>query len=288
MSIQLKGGLVLLNGGQVATDPDCCCCDLAIAMTFSVTFGTIAVAVSSPNVTLHYDFRVYKNGVLVGSTLNTTGGSSATVSVVSGDVVTANATAVSDPTCTVSASCTRANSPTQPDCTYFDPSGLVPGGCIAAAELAAAFIPTTSRSAVISGLTGNMAPLNGTYTVDCASPAAGNVVTWSGGTHVYNRGSVGLAWNSQFGYSANIACIQSNVDSCVLIGNICNPSDITRRQGFVRSEATANSNSFSYQFKPATCGTCVATSRFYDTAGSIANSNSSNGSPAESGVITWL
>ena len=286
MSVQLKSGLILLSGGGIAVDPDCCCCSLTVNMSYSPF--SVSVVANSPGGTTTYNFRVYKNGTLVASANNQTGLSFAGVAVANGDVVTATATSVARPDCVASASCTRQDAPSQPSCTYFDPTGSSVGDCLSGSQLLAKYLATTSRSAVISGLTGNMASLNGTYTVDCASPAAGANVSWTGGGYAYNRGQVSLLWSSQFTYRARITCVQSQTDSCVLIGNQCDPSDVTRRAGQVQKETIGDSSVFSYQFKPATCGTCTDTTKTYESAGSMVATTTSNGSPAESGTITWL
>lgn len=289
--IQLKNGLVLISGGGIATDDDCCCCDFTIVMSYSVGQISVSVISTTGSVGLtRHDLRIYRNGVLVYSENNRTGSGTFTVSVSNGQTVTATATASGNPACSATATCTREGYSNPGVCEYWDFTGKTNGSCYTSGEIDSCRLPASSvRTVTVSGLTGPMAALNGTYSVDCLAPGAGNTVSWSGGGYLYNFGSVGLSWGSQHGYTASCSCLQSNTDSCVSIGNICQPVDASRRSGFKRSQRLTVENFFNCDLKLATCGSCVANAfnAAWYTPGSLVNTQSSNGSPAESAIFTW-
>jgi hypothetical protein len=283
MPVQFKSGAVLLSGGQIALDPDCCCCDLVASTTYvAATLSVFAAAIGS----VTYTFSVYKNGTLVHQLINTTGARSFSVPVVNGDVV--SVTAIASAECSAGSTCTIRNAPMQPSCTKFNHVGLVGGQCLDYDELLARYVPFTPRTATISGLTGNMAPLNGVYSVSCASPTAGANLNWAGGGYLYNYGAVQVTWAAENQYLARVVCLQSNQDGFIMSGVISQPGDPTRRTGTVESGANPISTQIGLQYRRATCGDCEFAGNFYyETGGTAVGNSTSNGSPAESAIIAW-
>lgn len=294
MPVTLRGGFPLIIMGAPSVEPCNCCCDFGLTVTYSTSGpATVLVLVAStagrPTFTSCF-VRIFRDGVLVVSVDNLTSSDLYGIAVSPGQTVTATVTATSNPACSFTQSCTRAGSIIQPtDCEFWDPGGAASGECWNVPQInAMKRASTTFRSATVSGLTGPMAALNGTYSASCASRGAGANISWSGGGYTHNWGSVGVNWGDEYSYVCEVSCLQSNNDACVMVGAVCNPNDTTRRRGFKRSAATGGLNTFTYRVRPATCAPCGFLNQLqYLTPGPLVNTQSSNGSPAESAVITW-
>ena len=284
---------LLLHPGNRCSDPNECstCCDLIAATSYLSFSGTVVATGESPG-GFTFTFVVKKNGTTVHTASGVSGVQTHNVTVVNGDVVDVIVTLDRDPVgCIDTATCVIADSPAIPACYRFDPIGaeLVEDECITGAQLEAAYVPFTSRTVTVSGLTGDMAVLNGDYTVSCGANLVTDSVSWSGGLRTYNYGEVRVQWFSEYSYEATVSSMHSDDDACVATGGICIPGDTTRIGGNVSSSGSTTAYPlFYYQFKRASCGSCTNANKPYQVAdASNSDSSTSNGVPAEDAVLTW-
>jgi hypothetical protein len=230
-------------GGLPSIEPCNCCCDFGLTVSYATSGpASVLVLVSStaarPTFTSCF-VRIFRNGVLVVSVDNLTSSNLWGIPVNPGQTVTATVTATSNPACSFTQSCTRsALAAPQGYCEYFTPGSLVAGGCYTPAERRAGFSYNPSPiTATISGLTGPMAVLNGSYTVDCEDTVAFEQVVWDAGA---SRGTVQVIWDNPY---------QARASATDRIGGVLSGSEF---------ELIPVTLGVSFNIKPATCAPCTS------------------------------
>jgi hypothetical protein len=264
--------------GAPSVEPCNCCCDFGLTVTYS-TSGPASVLVLVASTAARPTFtscfvRIFRNGVLVVSVDNLTSSSLWGITVSPGQTVTATVTATSNPACSFTQSCTRysVTAPTSSPCTPFNPAAFTDGTCYSLSDFYAGYQYNPHPiTAVVSGLSGPMVSLNGTYTVDCEDPVAYAEVFWDGGA---SRGWVQIIWEGPYAVRAFVV---SRVPSGggFLIGGRDFESDY--------GTATKTVN-----IKLASCAACTTTAGgIYNTEGPVIVRGTGTGQPADGVSIGW-
>ena len=275
MTVQLKNGLVLLSGGAIALDDDCCCCDFVVSTSYTTGLITVTVSPTSGTSFTKCNLTIYRNGTLVHSVSNLNAALTYSVSVTAGQTVTATAVAVGNPACSSTSSCTRYSVviPEVTPCTPFNPAAFTDGSCYTPTEFYAGYQYNPHPiTAVVSGLAGPMASLNGTYTVDCEDPVALASVTWDSGA---STGSVRITWVGPYAMTASVVSRVPNGSGGFHIGG----------RDFASDYGTSFKN---VTVKSASCGPCTGTlTASYATEGPVLVYGSGTGQPADGVTIAW-
>lgn len=278
MPVKLKNGIVLLSGGSVALEDDCCCCDFEIVMGYTTGFIHVTVQSTTGDTTMTtYNLRIYRNGILVYSEDNRTGSITYSVAVTAGQTVTANATGVYNTGCIAEGTCTRYSVviPEITPCTPFNPDSFVDGGCYSATEFYAGYqYNPHTITAVVSGLSGPMASLNGTYTVDCEDTVANASTTWSS-TFGTATGSIQIIWVGPYNVTASVVSRVPNGLGGFTVGG----------RDFAADYGTSSKI---VNIKAASCASCTSTlTGTYTTEGPVLIFGTSTGQPADTVSIAW-
>lgn len=285
MPVQFLGGAVLIEGGQIAMDPDCCCCEIFAQLSFDIQNNAlVAIATDLSNTLMQ--ITLTRNGTTIAN-VNSTNFFQFITTFAPGDVFTLTAVG---PSCSATATCEiTAAYIGFPTCTYLDPTGVGGGTCLTPAEYLALFFPIGSISANVSGLTGPMAALNGVYNSACGT-GSGDSIFWRRsltgfGPREFNEGTVGAGINGPWNW---IVVVNSRHTDHLPDFDLSPDKSPSYLAGSRIVEMTPQIvQPWTYRRQIATCAPdCgLPITNFYTPGGDLTDVTTTNGVPAEGALI---
>lgn len=286
MPVQFKSGAVLLSGGQIALDPDCCCCNVFAQLSWDVQNNAlVAIATNLNNTPIQ--ITLTRNGTTIAS-VTAPNFFQFVTTFAPGDVFVL--TAVDGPNCSASATCEIAPSyAVDTTCKFLDPVGVASGSCLTPAEYQSLWKPRGSISVDISGLTGPMAALNGVYNADCGN-GSGDEIFWQRsitgfGPREYNQGFAGAGINGAWRWIGYASSRHSDDVTDFDLDPDKSPSFIGGSRIVEMTEQI--SQPWTYRRLIATCAADCGSpiTNAYTPGGNITDVTTTNGVPAESAII---